>query len=134
VSVVLDASALMAYLLKEAGQERVLEAIVSGARMTTVNFAEVVTRYAARGASREQIQSLRSQIPFPIVPLNEDAAVNAGLMVSVTKKAGLSLGDRCCLAYGQIHSLSVLTADQAWHSVAKELGVDVQLIRSWRRG
>jgi PIN domain nuclease of toxin-antitoxin system len=129
VTVVLDASALLAYLLKEAGQERVLEAIISGARMTAVNFAEVVTRYALRGASGEYIQALQSQIPFPIDPLREDVATRAGLMAGVTQKAGLSLGDRCCLAYGRIHGLPVLTADQAWPGVAKELGVDVQLVR-----
>ncbi|MBB1493144.1 hypothetical protein H5395_16875 [Paracoccus sp. MC1854] len=45
MTVVLDASALMAYLLNEPGHGKVLEAILSGARMSTVNFSEVATRY-----------------------------------------------------------------------------------------
>jgi PIN domain nuclease of toxin-antitoxin system len=48
---VLDASAVLALIFEEPGQQRILEAIVDGAEMTTASFAEVATRYVLRGAS-----------------------------------------------------------------------------------
>ena len=44
-----------------------------------------------------------------------------------TRAAGLSLGDRACLALARRLSVQTLTADQAW--VGAELGVDVVAIR-----
>ena len=44
---ILDASALLAFLLAEPGKDRVAEALIEGAVMTTVNFAEVVNEICA---------------------------------------------------------------------------------------
>ena len=129
MSVVLDASALMAYLLKEPGHDKVLEAILSGARMSTVNFSEVATRYVLRGADEAQVQALRDRLPFPLEPLGDEVATTAALMASVTRRAGLSLGDRCCLALAKHLDVPALTADQAWTEVADEIGVTVHSIR-----
>ena len=46
---ILDASALLAWLFKEPGQDRVLAAVIAGAEMTSVNFTEVGTVYLLRG-------------------------------------------------------------------------------------
>lgn len=129
MSVVLDASALMAYLLKEKGHEEVLEAILSGARMSTVNFSEVATRYVLRGADEAQVHALKDRLPFPLEPLGEEVATAAALMASVTRRAGLSLGDRCCLALAKHLAVPALTADRAWTEVADEIGVTVHSIR-----
>ncbi len=129
MSVVLDASALMAYLLNEPGHDKVLEAILSGARMSTVNFSEVATRYVLRGADEAQVQALKNRLPFPLEPLGDEVATTAALMASVTRRAGLSLGDRCCLALAKHLAVPALTADQAWTEVADEIGVTVHSIR-----
>lgn len=129
MTVVLDASALMAFLLKEPGQDKVLEAILSGARMSTVNFSEVATRYVLRGADKAQVQALKDRLPFPLEPLGDEVATTAALMASVTRRAGLSLGDRCCLALAKHLAVPALTADQAWREVADEIGVTVHSIR-----
>ena len=119
----------MAYLLKEPGQDVVLEAIVSGAQMANVNFAEVATRYVLRGANEEQVRGLKDRLPFPLQPIDDETATLAALMASVTRKAGLSLGDRCCLALAKRHDVPALTSDQAWLAVADKIGVVVRYIR-----
>jgi PIN domain nuclease of toxin-antitoxin system len=49
------------------------------------------------------------------------------MMRQVSRRAGLSFGDRACLALALIHGLPVLTADRAWAKV--DVGVEVRLIR-----
>ncbi len=51
---VLDASALLALLLNEPGQEKVL-GVLEGAAMTAVNFGEVVGHYARGGVAEADI-------------------------------------------------------------------------------
>jgi ribonuclease VapC len=56
----------------------------------------------------------------------EDADVAADLRL-LTRQAGLSFGDRACLALGRRLGLPVLTADRAWATL--EVGVHIQLLR-----
>ena len=109
---ILDASALLAFLLSEPGRERVAEALLQNATMTTVNFAEVATKYVLRGA-RAQAETLSDRLPVTLVPVDEDLALRSALMADVTRQAGLSLGDRICLALGQRSGQTILTADRA---------------------
>ena len=65
---VLDASALLAYLLQEPGAE-VVDGLLSDARMTSVNWAEVVQKALSAGVEvqgmREELQALGMQVePF----------------------------------------------------------------------
>ncbi len=125
---ILDASALLAFLLREAGKDRVAEALLDEPQMTTVNFAEVVTKYVQRGA-RAQAETLLDRLPVVLVPVDTDLALRSAMMAGVTRPLGLSLGDRICLALGARSGLTVLTADTAWTKVADEIGVAVELIR-----
>ncbi len=125
---ILDASAVLAFLLREPGQERVMEALLAEPRMTTVNFAEVVTRYVLRGAAA-QGERLRDELPVVFVPVDEDLALQAALMASVTRPWGLSLADRICLAFARRTGMPALTAVRSWIDVAPALGVTVELIR-----
>lgn len=56
-------------------------------------------------------------------------AVEVGLMRPLTDRAGLSLGDRFCLALGRRLRAPVLTADRQWALIADDVGVKVELIR-----
>jgi PIN domain nuclease of toxin-antitoxin system len=125
---ILDASAVLAFLLREPGQDRVMEALLAEPRMSTVNFAEVVTKYVLRGAA-VQGERLRDELPVLFVPVDEDLALQAALMSAVTRPFGLSLGDRICLALARRTGLPALTADRSWLEVAAELGVTVETIR-----
>ena len=105
-----------------------MEALLREPRMTTVNFAEVVTRYVLRGAAA-QGERLREELPVVFVSVDEDLALQAALMASVTRPLGLSLGDRICLALARRTGLPALTADRSWLGVAADLGVTVEVIR-----
>ena len=48
---------------------------------------------------------------------------------AVGASAGLSLGDRACLALATELGASAVTADRGWSAVAGPAGVSVQVIR-----
>ena len=125
---ILGTSAVLAFLLREEGQDRVMEALMAEPHMTTVNFAEVVTRYVLRGAAA-QGERLRDELPVVFVPVDEDLALQAALMAAITRPWGLSLADRICLALARRSGMPALTADRSWIDVAPALGVTVELIR-----
>lgn len=128
VAAVLDASALLALLLGEPGGG-VVRAVLADAAMSTVNLAEVVGHYARNGATRAQIEAVL--VPLPVRYIEPDAALayDVGLLIPATRSAGLSLGDRTCLALARRLGVPALTAERRWAGVAGAVGVDVRLIR-----
>jgi ribonuclease VapC len=132
MTMVLDASALLAWLQGETGVERVDEALQQGATIHTVNWAEVLTKLASKGvaaadATRQLTErGILGQLLLVDAGQSEDAIAVADLY-AVTRSAGLSLGDRYCLALGQRLGQSVLTADRAWQTLA--LSTSVELLR-----
>ena len=128
-SFVLDASALLAYLRAEPGSDRVIAAIATGASMTSLNFGEVAGWFIRQGADEAYVRSLRARLVFPLVPFDDDLAIRAALLLPATRSAGLSLGDRACLALAERSGVPALTAERAWSGVAEATGVAVTLIR-----
>lgn len=125
---VLDASALLAGLLKEPGAGRVAEAL-DAAVMSAVNVAEVAAALARNGASEREVRSVLRAVAVTTLPADEELAIEAGLLRSVTDRAGLSLGDRFCLALARRLGAPALTTDRMWLEVSDSVGVEVQLIR-----
>lgn len=124
---VLDASAVLAVLKHEPGEERVTEALVAGAVISTVNLSEVVAKLAGAGAPEAGIRARIAGLRVDVAPFDADAAFAAGLLIPLTRSAGLSLGDRACIALGQRRGLPVLTADAAWAGL--DLGVEITVLR-----
>lgn len=127
-SVVLDASAFIALALGEPGADIVRAAIADSA-MCAVNVSEVVAYAARQGATEDEIRQLIDPAPFGRIPFDDDLAFRAGLLLPATKPAGLSLGDRACLALAIRLKVPAITTDRSWAKVAAEVGVEVQLIR-----
>jgi PIN domain nuclease of toxin-antitoxin system len=125
---VLDASALLALLLGESGADKV-RAVLADAAMTTVNVAEVVGHFARAGVVEKDTRALLDALPFARVPFDEDLAYAAGLLLPVTKPAGLSFGDRACLALARRLRVTALTADRGWGPIADAIGIEVETIR-----
>jgi ribonuclease VapC len=125
---VLDASALLALLLAEPGHERV-RAVIADAAITAVNLGEVVGHLARNGGAEADIRQILAPLPFELIPFGEELAYAVGLLVPATRAAGLSFGDRACLALARQLGVRSLTADRAWSGVAPSIGVEVELIR-----
>ena len=127
MTVVLDASALLALLLDESGADLVA-AVHGQSLMCAVNVAEVAERLARNATEAAVKLSLAATLPS-VIAVDTDLALVAGLMRASTRSVGLSLGDRFCLALGKRLSCPVLTADRAWAEIAAAVGVEVRLIR-----
>ncbi|AOH85526.1 twitching motility protein PilT [Sphingomonas panacis] len=126
--IVLDASALIALVKGEAGATIVAEAI-AGSRMSSVNYAEVVSHFIHAGMPEREIDMMLDPLPIDVVPLDKDTAKRAGRLRAATASAGLSLGDRCCLALSIQEALPAWTADKAWRNIAETTGAEIVVIR-----
>ncbi|PKB82434.1 MAG: VapC toxin family PIN domain ribonuclease [SAR202 cluster bacterium Io17-Chloro-G9] len=132
MTVVLDASAMLAYLRGESGAHRVAEAITGGALMSAANWTEVLSKAAEEGQDPEeftvwlQTQGILGR-GVEVLPLTAIDATIIAKLRPLTRSAGLSLGVRACLALGMRLQLPVLTADRIWAGLG--LDVDVRLIR-----
>lgn len=126
--VVLDASALLAALLREPGAPRVGAALDS-AIMSAVNLAEVMAGLIRNGASEREGRAVIRALAMTVIPADEELAIDAGLMRPITDRAGLSLGDRFCLALARRVGSPALTADRSWPEVSQALGIEIELIR-----
>jgi ribonuclease VapC len=129
---VLDASALLAYLRDETGSAAVESALVGGAVINVVNYAEVLSRLGDTEADAAVIHRRLREAGIvgellQVVPLVEEDAVVIARLRPVTRSRGLSLGDRACLATGLRLERPVFTADRDWAAV--DVGVVVHLIR-----
>ena len=126
--VVLDASALLALIHGEPGQE-VVTSVIADASISSVNLSEVVAKLAERGVPPDRAKQIPLAFGLDIIALTTEIAVLAGQLRIETKAYGLSLGDRCCLATALGVGVPVLTTDTIWETLADELGVEVRNIR-----
>lgn len=126
--VILDASALLAYLFNEKGAD-VVEKAFPHAMISTVNFTEVLCRTDARGLPFKTVDQVIELSNIAIVEFDKKTAIAASKLYTFTRSIGLSLGDIACLALSKVHDMPVLTADRAWSDIAGIIDVDVKQIR-----
>lgn len=129
---VLDASAFLAYLRDEQGADAVSDAIATGATISTVNLGEVLSRVADRGGDPARLarqMAARGLLDGAVTvePFTAADAVEVARLRSLTRKRGLSLGDRACIALASRLGLPALTADTALSGL--DLPVQLRLIR-----
>jgi ribonuclease VapC len=126
---VLDASALIAYLREEPGAD-IVGTSLRGSAISTVNLAEVATRFFELGMLEAELRATIRRLSIEVAPLDEGLAYEAAKLRQPTRRFGLSLGDRACLALASRLECPVLTADQHWAGV--DVGIDIRLIRPAR--
>lgn len=125
--VVLDASALIAYIRKEPGAESVLD-LLPHAVMSSVNYAEVVTVLSRLTMTSDIIENILKNLIGHVMSFDQSQAFLTGVLQRQTKSKGLSLGDRACIALGIHLQAPIYTADQVWTELALE-HADIRLIR-----
>ncbi len=125
---VLDASALLAAMLEEPGQEKV-ERALPNAIIGSVNLVEVASRLIDGGLSPEEAEEDLAALELTVIDFDQAQAIEAARLRALTRHAGLSLGDRACLALALVRGVPVLTADRAWAALAEAIGVEVELVR-----
>lgn len=128
MSIVLDASALLAVLRDEPGSASVATAI-DQASISAVNLAEVISFYIHLGMPADEVDAMLAPLPFKTISADAELARRAGQLRAITSKAGLSLGDRFCLALAEREGATALTADRQWLAIAEEAGVAIEVIR-----
>ena len=125
-SVVLDSSAVLAVLNAEEGADVVIAAL-DDAVMSTVNYAEVVSKLVQRGVTPVQARAAIERIDIGVVDFDVLLAHRTGTLGADTRHLGLSLADRACLALAERERAPVLTSDRIWMGTLAS--VEVRLIR-----
>jgi ribonuclease VapC len=127
-TLVLDASVILAAILGEPGGDDVFDHIEESV-VSAVSVAEVYTYAAVHHFPIEAIDAFFAETGVAVLAHDYEQAVATGKLASVTRNAGLSLGDRACLALAQKKQAEVLTADRPWAAFADGLGLRIRLLR-----
>lgn len=123
---VFDASVVLAIILQEPGHEEFLD-MAFGGLTSTVNLAEARAKLSDHGLDRTGIDEAMEYINLSPVAFDEEQAQISSDLRSSTREAGLSLGDRACLALAIQRKATACTADRIWAKV--KVPVEIKLIR-----
>lgn len=124
--VVLDASVVLAAALGELTPEQAEHWLVGGC-IGAVNLSEVVAKLVDRGYPRDLVRNSIAAMNLDVRPFDLPQAERAGFLRADTRKLGLSLGDRACLALARELDCPAVTADRAWAGL--DVGIQIDLIR-----
>jgi PIN domain nuclease of toxin-antitoxin system len=122
-SCVLDASAILALGHDEDGAHVVAEQLENAA-ISAVNWSEVIRRSRERDVDPHAVRTALADANVVVVPFDESDADTAATLCERTRRAGLSLADRACLALASRLGVPAVTADRAWAN----LDVDVEVL------
>ena len=124
----LDASAVLAFLQQEPGHEAVQEALQAlDCQVSAANQAEVIAKLLDRGLAPEDVQAILADLGCRVVEVTAEDGMQAGFLRALTRRHGLSLGDRLCLSTAARLGTPVLTADREW--LALGVPLDIRCLR-----
>ncbi len=127
---VMDASALLALMQGERGGDVVDDLIIDHECVaSSVNIVEVGTRLVDKGLAPVHLERTLKELDVQVIDFDLEQALQSAALRPTTRQAGLSLGDRACLALAQLMKGTAVTADSAWTDVAEAVGVKVLMIR-----
>lgn len=125
-TILLDASALLAFLRNESGGAAAGPHL-DRAGMGTANWSEAIAKETLRGLGSPVPQPAFGDLGIELVDFDRAMAETAAQLAPLTSTLGLSFADRAGLAVAKVLGLPVLTADRQWARL--DLGVEVRLIR-----
>ena len=110
--IVFDSSALIMLFAKEPGYESVRQNL-KHAIISSVNIAEVY-KYCidVQNLTPEDCQNLVKLSGIKIIDFCEEQALITAKIIKETKRYGISLGDRSCIALAMLKACPVLTCDK----------------------
>lgn len=126
MSVVLDASAVIAFLKSEPGAEIVAKHLQRSC-ISTVNLLEVLEKSTRQKQSVDKVVRLLRGWQVEFAPFDEQQVHAATQIKLQVGNADVSLADRACLALGTVRRLPVLTSDRLWSKL--KVGIEVIQIR-----
>jgi ribonuclease VapC len=129
-SVVLDASALLAFLQRESGADLV-ERHLAGAALSAVNYSEVLKKVVENGGSVQEAAGVIQALQLEIIPFDERQAMVAAALLPKTQGKGLSFADRACLTLESDLKAALYTTDRRIAEI--DAPVRVVLIREAAR-
>ena len=110
----LDASAVLAVMLKEPGHEQV-RAVSDRAYIHSVNVAEVVGKLVREGVPRAEAEQMIGELSLDIEQeLSMGQAALCGELLAKTRRQGLSLGHCVCLVVAASVGATTVTSDRQW--------------------
>jgi ribonuclease VapC len=119
---VLDASALICLVRREAGWDKVA-AFGLACDVSAVNLVEVAYRLSAHGMPLEAIETIVRPMVGEIVAFDDRHALVAAGIHASTREHGLSLADCACLALATSRQATVITADKQWAKLKLKLKI-----------
>lgn len=134
---ILDASAILAYLQQEKGEDVVENALDAGpCCVITVNTCEVLGKLCEKGMPIAEAQDTVHDLGLTVMNFDAELARLAAALRVRTMSIGASLGDRACLALAEQANAAgataiVYTAEQSWTRL--KWPFKIALIRPARR-
>lgn len=125
---IVDASALLALLLRESGGELCRRAIGAAPLMSAVNWSEVSQKARSRGVDGGALVRAVSDAGLGVVAFDQQRAEATAALWAEARRLGLSLADRACIALAVEFERPAITADRSWMR-ARVDGLSVQCIR-----
>lgn len=123
---VVDASAVLA-LLRQERFDKIAPEEIAGSTISAVNLSEVLATLQSAGIADKDAIAATGALQMRVVAFDAVHAEAAARLRQPTRGAGLSLGDRACLATALLAGAPAITADRAWAGLG--VGVEVILIR-----
>ncbi len=114
MTVVLDASAILAFVFDEQGADEV-ESALAVSVVPAIGWAEILQKVRQHGGDAELVASTLGQLGLVVEAADAIDARMAALLWQPGR--GLSLADRFCLALGQLLDVPIWTCDRDWAGV-----------------
>ncbi|MFI6276869.1 PIN domain-containing protein [Streptomyces sp. NPDC050988] len=135
--VVLDTSALVAWVFQEKGAD-VVDELLSEAATTAANLTELTYVCLQRGRTtppQELYQDLAA-LGLSVEPTSAEQAARAGQLIHGSRqdrqhygRRTLALGDALCIALGEHLGRPLVTSDALWKDMEDRFTVPVHLFR-----
>ena len=118
---------MLALLQEEPGADLV-EAALDHAQMSCVNVSEVLQKAEQHGIDTEGLEIDLEALGVRLHAFDISDARAAADLWLVTRSAGLSLGDRACLALARKLGGVAVTTDKRWAEL-EEIDIPVETVR-----